>query len=97
MNTPGRTVTGWWDCHNNAFYLERLVRGSAEQEPPKTLSEERREPTLGLLWRPISFPKSAAAKAREARGDAVPRPREGAGDAGSSRSGRGIRRRRDPL
>ncbi len=95
MNTPGRTVTGWWNCHNNAFYLERLVRRSAAEEPPESRLEANAEPVLGLLWRPISFPKSASARARLARVAAVPPPREGAGDASSSDAGRGIGGRRD--
>jgi hypothetical protein len=96
MSTPGRTVSGWWDFHNNAFHLERLVRGSAVQEPAETRPNRNAGPAIGLLWRPISFPKSASAKARAARADAIPRPREGARDPRSSRIARTIRGRRDP-
>jgi len=95
MNTPGRAVSGWWDCHNNAFYLERLVRGNAPSEPQESAPSEKAEPAIGLLWRPISFPKSAAAKARAARADAVPRPREGAAHPSTSGITRGFRGRRD--
>jgi hypothetical protein len=80
MKTPGRTVSSWWDCHNNAFYLERLVRGNTAQEKPETRRTGNGEPAIGLLWRPISFPKSGSAKARAARADAIPRPREEAAD-----------------
>jgi hypothetical protein len=76
MNTPGRSVGGWWNCHNNAFYLEKLVRGSNAEEEPQAPREERDSPLIGLLWRPISFPKSPSAKARAARADAIPQPRK---------------------
>lgn len=95
MNTPGRAVSGWWDSHNNAFYLERLVRGGGAQERPESERDGNDQPVVGLLWRPISFPKSAAAKARAARADAVPRPREGADDVPTSRNARSNRGRRD--
>jgi hypothetical protein len=93
MNTPGRTVTGWWNCHNNAFYLERMVRGGAAEEAAQPSPQPNTEPVLGLLWRPISFPKSASAKARMARAAAAPPSREGTPDSGSMAVLRGIRGR----
>jgi hypothetical protein len=69
MSTPGRTVSGWWACHNNAVCLERLVRGRSAQEQPETRRNGNAEPAISLLWRPISFPKSPSAKARAARAE----------------------------
>ena len=80
MNTPGRTVSGWWDCRNNALYLERLVHHAPPDEKAKDGDEPPASPAFSLLWRRISFPKSAAAKARAARSEDVPRPREGASE-----------------
>jgi hypothetical protein len=76
MNSPGRTVSSWWDCRNNALYLERLVRQGAPEENVGVQVETAKTPVFGLLWRPISFPKSASAKARTAKAQDVPRPRE---------------------
>lgn len=56
MNTPGRTVSGWWDCRNNALYLERLVH-QGKAEPKADAVVETAAPALGLLWRPVSLPK----------------------------------------
>jgi hypothetical protein len=55
MNTPGRTVGSWWDRHNNAFYLEKLVRGGKSREASESRPERNAEPVVGLLWRPISL------------------------------------------
>jgi hypothetical protein len=77
METPGRTVSGWWDSHNNALYLERLVHPSTADENAGDRKDASAKPAFSLLWRPISFPKSAAAKARAARADDVPQPRKG--------------------
>jgi hypothetical protein len=74
VNTPGRTVSSWWDRHNNAFYLERLVSGSTAPEEPESRSSANERPAIGLLWRPISFPRSASAKARAARANATLSP-----------------------
>jgi hypothetical protein len=75
MNTPGRAVSGWWDSHNNALYLEKLVHQSDADEKSDKAELESAKPALSLLWRPIPFPRTAASKAREARARAVPRPR----------------------
>jgi hypothetical protein len=96
MNAPGRTVSGWWNCHNNAFYLDRLVRGSTAPEPVETRPEANVAPAIGLLWRPISFRKSASEKVRAARADALARPREAVADPARSRIDGTIRGRRDP-
>lgn len=76
MNTPGRAVSGWWDRHNNALYLERLVHQSTAEEEPDNAEAPPAKAALSLLWRPISFPRRAASKARGAPAEAVPRPRE---------------------
>ncbi len=82
MNTPGRAVSGWWDSHNNAFYLEKLVHQSDADEKSDSARPDSAKPALGVLWRPISFPRSAAAKARGARAQAVPRPRPASPEGG---------------
>jgi hypothetical protein len=76
MNTPGRAASGWWDSHNNALYLEKLVHQSDADEKSDGAEPESAKPALSLLWRPISFPRTAASKAREVRARAVPLPRE---------------------
>ncbi len=75
MGTPGNIVSGWWDCHNSAFYLDRLVHQSSADEIAEARDEAPETPALSLLWRPIPFPKSAAAKQRAALKQDVPRPR----------------------
>ena len=82
MNMPGRAVSGWWDSHNNAFYLEKLVHQSDADEKSDGAEPESAKPALGLLWRPISFPRTAASKARVARAQDVPRPRQASSEQG---------------
>jgi hypothetical protein len=82
MNAPGRAVGGWWDSHNNAFYLEKLVHQSAADDQPDGAESESTKPALSLLWRPISFPRTAASKARGVRARSVPLPREASPEDG---------------
>jgi hypothetical protein len=77
MNAPGRAVNGWWDCHNNALYLEKLVHQSSADEKADAAEGAPAKPLSSLLWRPLSFPRSGASKARGAKPLDVPRAREG--------------------
>ncbi len=96
MNTPGRSVSGWWDSRNNALYLERLVHASSFGEPAEPAPEAPAAPAIGLLWRPLAFPKSAVAKVRAASAQDVARPRDAAPEPRRSLIARTIRGRHDP-
>jgi hypothetical protein len=95
MNRPGRTVSGWWDRHNNAVYLETLVRGRRSDEKGKPAPKPPEDAPLGLLWRPITFRKSASSKGRETRAETIPQPRESAPSGRRSRIAGTIRSARD--
>lgn len=96
MNTLGRSVSGWWDSRNNALYLERLVHAGSFDEPDEPAPDAPAAPAVGLLWRPLPFPRSAAAKARAASARDVARTRDAAPEPRGSRLiARAIRGRRD--